>query len=374
MSKILLAYEEYTELMMMETSLKKVGFDVIGITSEFSVSEQLVSFNPDVVVAFGHSSKVSSLGVGRRLKEAPRWQGKSVLVFKPQMKPQPEDILKVRADLFLESPIQPRMMLQVLGRLLQIDEAVLQDKLDKLSLFEAQQKAAQPQDTGRGGASGIGSSEESVYVGGGSGGVDEGNESKGLFSFRQKEAKELYQGPEEETSSDSSTATAASIFDVDIDSLEAEMLGKKPQVDAPPVKPVDPASSDRISELPAEKAQARTNQSIEGTGVQALTPAEAAKTVKEHSSDWGAELGGEPLDPQVLQKLRSELSEAEAQSAQRELIYQSFLINTEKPKKSTVTRIEAKKRHREIQKAMNAEKLGDQDQLRRAFVKAMFKK
>ena len=95
MNKILLVYEDYTDLMSVEATLKKVGFDVIGLSSEYSVAEQMLSFNPDVVVGSGRGGKVSSLGVGKRLKEMSRWQGKAILIFPANFKPTPQELLKI---------------------------------------------------------------------------------------------------------------------------------------------------------------------------------------------------------------------------------------------------------------------------------------
>ncbi len=39
-----------------------MGFDVIGLSSEYAVTEQIVAFNPDLVVGAGRGGKVSSLG------------------------------------------------------------------------------------------------------------------------------------------------------------------------------------------------------------------------------------------------------------------------------------------------------------------------
>ena len=366
MSKILLVFEDYTELMAMESTLKKVGFDVIGLTSEYSLSEQLIAFNPEVVVGYGHGNKVSSLGVGRRLKEATRWQGQSVLVFKAQQKPEPQDLLKVRSDLFLEAPITPRLMLQVLAKLLQLDEALLKEKMDRLGVLETQQKNFQVSEKGRGGAA----HSESVFVGGGDGqGPDasqqeddsrEGPLGGGLFSFKDKDPKSLYSESDEAEGggSEGSGASSSKLFDVDIQSLEAEVFDKKPVPRSDLQKPGKPAPG-------VEELQKKTNESVKGTGIPPIAFDISAPA---------APLGEEPPSLEALQKIREQLAEAKGLEIQRELIYQSFLVNSKLSEKSTITRKEAKKRLKDDLKTRDAEKTSDQDELRREFVRAMFKK
>lgn len=131
MLKILLVYDDFQELTNVEMMLKKIGFDVVGITSEFSLAEQLLAFNPQLVVAQGQSTKVSSSGVGKRLRESLRWDGHSVLIFYPNAKPSPADILKMRMDVGLEYPVEPTKMVQVLAQLGGLDSNHLLDKLIK---------------------------------------------------------------------------------------------------------------------------------------------------------------------------------------------------------------------------------------------------
>ncbi len=131
MLKILLVYDDFQELTSVELILKKIGFDVVGITSEFSLAEQLLSFNPQIIVAQGRTAKVSTANVGRRLRESVRWDGQSVLVFYPNAKPQATELLKIRMDVGLEYPVEPTKLVQVLAQLGSLDANQLLDKLIK---------------------------------------------------------------------------------------------------------------------------------------------------------------------------------------------------------------------------------------------------
>lgn len=131
MSKILLVYEDYAELMSAEFPLKKIGFDVIGIGTELGVKDQIVSFNPDLVIACGRGPKVSTLGVGKKLRENARWQGKVVLIFPVGYKPNPEDLIKVRMDMALEAPVEAIRLIQVVASLTNQNEQVLLERFVK---------------------------------------------------------------------------------------------------------------------------------------------------------------------------------------------------------------------------------------------------
>lgn len=109
--------EEFSELKELELVLRKFGFDVVGISSEFAMAEKILSFNPDFVIADGQGSKVSSVGVGRRLREMPRWNGHTILGFPPGYKPTGDELLRIRMDGACEAPITPEGILPFLAKL-----------------------------------------------------------------------------------------------------------------------------------------------------------------------------------------------------------------------------------------------------------------
>ncbi|MFN7905812.1 MAG: hypothetical protein ACK5P5_11585, partial [Pseudobdellovibrionaceae bacterium] len=132
MSKILLVFESYTEMVQLETQLKKVGFDTVGVGSERSLSNQVVELNPSLIIAYGQGSRVNTLSVARRLKEMVRWGGKVILIFPETMKPSAEDLIKIRMDLLLEAPPKVERILQVIAKLLDLDEIHLLEKLKNI--------------------------------------------------------------------------------------------------------------------------------------------------------------------------------------------------------------------------------------------------
>lgn len=142
MSKVLLVYEDFTEMMNIESVLKKVGINVFSISSEFTLSQQILSFNPDIVVGYGKGSKVSTLGVGRRLKEMPRWTGRVILIFPAGAKPDPGDLGNIRMDMALEAPVDVTRLLQILAQLTNQDPQKLIERMMRAVEWEATQQGA----------------------------------------------------------------------------------------------------------------------------------------------------------------------------------------------------------------------------------------
>lgn len=136
MKKILLVYDDYSELSATEIYLKKIGFDALGISNEYLVSEQIVIFNPDIIVANGKTQRVSSFSVCQRLKENHKYQGKVLIVLPKDYKPNPQDMIKMRLDAALESPVQPLRLIHALARLGNLDPVTFMDKFRKVSLSD----------------------------------------------------------------------------------------------------------------------------------------------------------------------------------------------------------------------------------------------
>lgn len=332
MNKILLVYEDYADLMSVESTLKKVGFDVIGLSSEYSVAEQMLSFNPDVVIGSGRGGKVSSLGVGKRLKEMTRWQGKSVLVFPANFKPTPQELIKIRVDMILEAPVAPLRILQVLAKMLGHDEAQLLERLNKAIHLENPQK---PGGAAVGGGKFTTDAEAILVRGNTEGGSDtsfalgeesqEGAEGFDLNTENKKESMKFRFG-ERMNEADREEASGGGVEeafpDVDLKSLERELLGGG----APEVERIE----------------------VAGEADELASPEQEAA--------------------------RADLKRAQEKLAEKMKKYSAMVGDVKVAPKSTVTRVEARRRQRQLVADWDAESLNEIDKLRREFTKALFKK
>lgn len=133
MKKLLLVYDDFNEMTLTQSVLKKLGFDVVSISNEFVISQQLVSFGPDVVIVSGGSQKVNTISVAIRMKEMKKYPGKVLLILPPKVKPSPLDLGKMRMDLVMEPPVSIPALLQALSQLGGPDEEVLLEKLRKFA-------------------------------------------------------------------------------------------------------------------------------------------------------------------------------------------------------------------------------------------------
>lgn len=409
MNKILLVYEDYSELMNVEAALKKIGFDVIGITHEYSIMEQVISFNPDVVVGCGKGGKVSSLGVGRRLKEMGRWSGKTILIFAPNSKPAGPDLIKIRSDIMLEAPVPPLRLIQVLAKILGHDETVLQERLNKMIHGESAGSSGGGATTFSTAKNPVKNENVKFVVGGNSapnnektlvGGMnfnraseseESGGEDRGSTLFTHlKGRQDLYQNEVK-----GKVESGENLFaEVDLKSLERELAGDTPVAPAP--KPEENAAPRTIvaKSSPSASAESLAIQTTEAAasspGISSLEEEEKKKLMEELASGgldgtsdstadakreefWAAEKAADPL---VVHQ-QEELAKAQASVHDRVARYSEYLKAAPVAAKGTatqLTRTEARKRQRELVKDWDAEKLKDLDKLRREFTKALYKK
>lgn len=132
-NKILLVFEDYTELVAVESTLKKIGFDTIGLTNEYSVAERVLGFNPDLVVVASSGQRLSVLNVGKKLKEMKKWTGKTILCFTSQNHPSPQDLIQMRSDHIFNQTLEPVQLVEIMIQILDIEDAHILEKLSKYS-------------------------------------------------------------------------------------------------------------------------------------------------------------------------------------------------------------------------------------------------
>lgn len=297
MSKVLLCYEDFSEMMTIQSVLKKVGFDVLTISSEFSLSQQILSFNPDIVVGYGRGPKVSTVGVGRRMKEMPRWLGKVVLIFPAGAKPDPADLARIRMDMALEAPLEVTRLIQVLANLTNQDPRALVERMMKAVAQESQDQMRVSEAKGE-------KTDEAVFV----------------------------TGTREKTESWNVSGSAA------VDEFN-RLMGLAPA--SPPAKAAAPQVGGKEPLFPL-------SQSVENPA------AEEARAV----------------GSQVLEELR----DANQKLSGKMQSYAKFLEPTVPGAKASLKRTEARKAQKDLRKDWKDEDLRSQDELRRQFTQALFKK
>jgi hypothetical protein len=105
MDRVLIAIDQIQFSSHLEMTLRKVGFDVETITTEFNLSEKLLTFNPDMIIARGQSTKLSAFNIGKKIKENLKYTGQIILIFGSDQKIAPNDLEKIKSDMLLFEPI-----------------------------------------------------------------------------------------------------------------------------------------------------------------------------------------------------------------------------------------------------------------------------
>ena len=136
MVKVLLVYEDFNLLTLTESCLKKVGFDVQGVSNEVLIQDQILSFNPNVIVASGQRQRVSIVSVGQKLKHDKHFRGQLLLIAPTGMKPTAQELLLMKFDAVMEHPVSPEKLIACLCRLSSIDSQPLLNKFAKARMSD----------------------------------------------------------------------------------------------------------------------------------------------------------------------------------------------------------------------------------------------
>lgn len=138
MDRVLLVFDDLQYSLHLEMTLRKVGFDTETITNEYNLSEKLLTFNPDYIIAKGNSQRVSSMQIGKKLKDTVRYLGRVILIFPDDQRPGPEDLIKLRMDILLFEPISALRLVAHILSLTSVDHAVIMDKLLRIAHTDSQ--------------------------------------------------------------------------------------------------------------------------------------------------------------------------------------------------------------------------------------------
>ena len=106
----------------------KIGIDVVGIVNEAKMPDQLLIFNPDLILTAGRGGKVSAPSVAQKLKENSRFLGKVMIMLPHSQRPTTEELAKIRMDMLVEFPCPVVKMIQSIAKLLKMDSHLLIEK------------------------------------------------------------------------------------------------------------------------------------------------------------------------------------------------------------------------------------------------------
>ena len=132
MIKIMLVVDDYNEMTFLETFLKKLGFDVLGLSKDTGVTERLLGFPAEVMLMSARGKMVDGIQLMKKVKKS-NPSVKLVLLHPQQAPPQLTDVERFRLDGLVELPTDPTKLIHLLARLGRMDADVLLEKYAKLS-------------------------------------------------------------------------------------------------------------------------------------------------------------------------------------------------------------------------------------------------
>jgi hypothetical protein len=364
MSKILLVFDNYTEMIQIETQLRRVGFDAVGIGSELSLSNQVVELNPSIIIAYGQGSRVNTLSVAKKIKDMVRWQGKVILVFPETLKPQPDDFLKMRMDMAIEAPPKIERIVQVIAKLQNLDEIQLLEKLKNFSEQDGQDHQLFKAQLHQG---------DSQFIKG----QAEGQQpfSKVLHGLRESDADpslelKKFQLPQEQrvvskskTLDEEANETARSkVFQIQEESTIVSSSQEKESQNVFKSKPEKEDDAAQILEFLAKQEEAKKKR--KSSRLESLSKPEL---------EQGQEQGQEPQsEAQIERDIVHETNKALEGGQTRVERYKKFLTNMTFNPKSTVQRKFTRRIQQELMQGVSVQETENQDERRRDFTRALF--
>lgn len=352
MSKILLVYDDFAELNATELSLKKGGFDVIGLTNEYTVKDQIVAFNPEILVGFGNTQRVNSLSVAKKLKDMNRWTGKSILIFPKGYELAADELIRMRMDMLLESPISVIRLIQIICKLLKLDEKQVIEKLAKSFAKDRNDDlafASYDSDTLK-------------MIQNIQGELENLGANKSIVTSAAAPASEA-QVPSEEKEN------LAQVIDVVAEEPQRvptkSFFELEPDEEAPErnTTDVDPFAA-LISELKGESPQElEARIAAEKAAAQALLLPTKPAVMPEELLDFNV----------VGQQIKDEIAASASELSEKMKKYTQMTEALHLYPESTIKKVKAKKQLNDLKKDWNPDDLDEQDKVRRQFVTELFK-
>jgi DNA-binding response OmpR family regulator len=133
MLRVLLALEDYGELMFLQTVLKKIGFDVDSTQNSRKIADMLLAMNPDVLVMTAKGKRVKGVDIVAGVKRT-RGLPKVILIRPTGMAM--DGFAGLQVEAWLDSPVGAPDLLDKIAEVTGLNKHVLQEKLLKLRMQE----------------------------------------------------------------------------------------------------------------------------------------------------------------------------------------------------------------------------------------------
>ena len=144
----MLVIDDFNEMVGLETLFRRLGFDVLSFGREMAVSEGILGFPPDLVVAVGRGRHVNGFNLAPKIRYG-NTRPKLVVLVPQNEKRSAERAAEDAAedaqsdvDAIIETPFDPREALSVVAQLLNLEPDPILEKYGKIvsaRLFEPQE-------------------------------------------------------------------------------------------------------------------------------------------------------------------------------------------------------------------------------------------
>ncbi len=133
MIKVMLVIDDYSEAMVLEGILKRTGFDVLSLNKDSAVSDTLLGFIPEIVIASYRGRNIDFQKVALKVKK-PGSPSKLIALCPNAVVPEQPPEARFKFDGQIQVPIEAGELLTLVARLLKMDDdATLLKKYDKLT-------------------------------------------------------------------------------------------------------------------------------------------------------------------------------------------------------------------------------------------------
>jgi CheY-like chemotaxis protein len=132
MRRILLVIDHYTELIYIQSLLKKIGFNVDGVQSDRGFEEAVLRTNPDLVIFSLRNKNFYGIELMSQVRQVPK-----TIVLAPRSIVEVSDAIAdlAQAGKVLETPVQAVQLLTALAELGSMDLQTLLAKYSKIRSY-----------------------------------------------------------------------------------------------------------------------------------------------------------------------------------------------------------------------------------------------
>ncbi len=127
----MLVIDDFNELVGLETLFRRLGFDVLSLGRDATVSEAILRFPPDLVLATARGRSVDGLKLAVKVKRT-NPKSRIILLMQSGITLTNREISEGQVDALVETPFEPRAALKIVCRLLALEPDSMLEKYSKI--------------------------------------------------------------------------------------------------------------------------------------------------------------------------------------------------------------------------------------------------